>query len=86
MSNQVKTTLTEREINIIQCLKKGKTRGETAKEVFVSEPLLTKIIQDMCERLGIASYKSIELVSFAIENNLLEINSKNDNDSGVAVG
>lgn len=70
--------LSERERQIVTLLKEGKSQEEVAKEVFISVRVVKYLIQNMCDRYRIAN-KSIRLVSFAIENNLLEINAQKDN-------
>lgn len=69
-------TITEKERQILNLLKTGMDQKDIAREVLLSTRAVKYTISVLCDRFGIISQKSIELVAFAIENNLVEKNAQ----------
>lgn len=72
--------ISEKERQILNLLKTGMDQKEIARKVLLSERGLKYHIAAMQTRFGIASKKVVELVVFAMENNLIEKNAQKCND------
>jgi DNA-binding NarL/FixJ family response regulator len=66
----------DKEKQILNLLKTGMDQKKIADAVYVSHRSVKMIISSMCTRFGIESQKSIELVSYAIENGIIEKNAQ----------
>jgi DNA-binding NarL/FixJ family response regulator len=67
--------VSDKEKQILNLLKTGMDQKDIAKNVLVSHRSVKMIISSLCTRFGIESQKSIELVSYAIENGIIEKNA-----------
>lgn len=76
--------LNEKEVQILTLLSEGLDQEAISKKVFLSKTYVKYHISMMCDKLGISSKKSIELVAYAALNGLLNKNGQKDTDTAAS--